>query len=130
MITSIHKPSTGLLATTIAALFVQIGVAAAATPPSDFQQQVRRVLAGTGVSRPAGVDSERSDRFGRDREAQASVQRLLLGETATPPVTLHAVTRHGQTAGLQLARAAGANDPQASVQQVLLGRRSALRGSL
>jgi hypothetical protein len=131
MITSIHKPVTGLLVTTLAALFVQIGSAAAASPPSDFQQQVRRVVAGTGASRsaPHAVPADVA-RPGRDGDAQAFVQRLLLGVTAAPPATLHAARRPAPAAGLQLARNAAAADPQASVRRLLLGRDPALRGAL
>jgi hypothetical protein len=130
MITSIHKPLTGLLLTTLAALFVPIG-AAAASPPSDFQQQVRRVVAGTGAPRSAPhVDSADVARPGRHGDAQAFVQRLLLGETAAPPATLQAAKRPAPTAGLQLARNVAAADPQASVRRLLLGRSQALRGAL
>lgn len=113
-----------------AALFIQIGSAAAATQARDFQQQVRKVLTGTLVSPPAArPDSRRPDPHDRNADTQAFVRGLLLGVSSSYRATTD--ERPRPKGALRVARSTTTDeDTQSAVRQVLLGQHASMEGAL
>ena len=105
------------LAAVTAALVLQIGSAAAASP-DDVQQQMRDVLAGK-VTRPPAPSATSGEDGGRPvADAQQLARLLLVGagsHTASGKNRPGAARDHG--------------DAQALAQRVLLGQRKAVAGS-
>src|SRR5512146_463222 len=94
-----------------AALFIQIGSAAAAGPRRGLQQQVRRVLTGTPASPSiARPDSGRPDPLDRDTDAQAFVRRLLLGVSVSRPTVAASVTRPQPNGAIEVTRSTGTGE--------------------
>jgi len=115
-----------------AALFLQIGGAAAAGARGDFQQQVRQVLAGT-PARPvrARPDSLSADRLEGDSDAQAFARGLLLGVSVSHRGVAASVKRRQPESALQVARLDDpGDDAQKSVRQLLLGQHAPVHGAL
>lgn len=115
-----------------AALLIQIGSAAAASPRGDFQQQVRQVLSGTparpAIARPG---SHPADRLDGNTDAQAFVRGLLLGVRVSHSGAADSDKRRQPKANLEAARGTNpVEDEQASVRQVLLGQHAAMHGAL
>ncbi|MGH7105231.1 MAG: hypothetical protein ACREFT_01840 [Acetobacteraceae bacterium] len=126
----IVKALKSTVAIACAAVFVHIGSAAAASPPVDFQQQVRRVLDGT-LAIPSNVRPDSSSPLDRDINAQAFVRRLLLGVSISTTGAADPVKRPQRTAALEMPESASAlGDTQATVRQLLLGQHASMRGGL
>lgn len=121
-----------MVAVASAALFVQIGSAAAASPRGDLQQQVRQVLTGALASRPtARPYSTGPDALDRSVDAQAFVQRLLLGVRVSYPVATDSSERPQPKGALHAATGTSSDeDVQATVRQVLRGEHASMRGAL
>lgn len=132
MSSPIVKTLKSTVAVASAALFIQIGSAAAASPRGDFQQQVRRVLTGIPASPSiARPDSGRPDRLDRDTDAQAFVRRVLLGVSVARSAAADSVRRPQAKGALEVTRSTSTGeDAQTTVRQVLLGRRASVRGAL
>jgi len=105
------------LAAVTAALVLQIGSAAAATP-DDVQQQMRDVLAGK-VTRPPAPSAASREQGGRPAADAQQLARLLLAGAGS----------HRASGNNRPGAARGHGDAQALAQQVLLGQRNAVAGS-
>ena len=132
MSSPIVKTLKSTVAAASAALFLQIGSAAAASPRGDFQQQVRRVLTGAPARPSIGhPDSGRPDPLDRHTDAQAFVQRLLLGVSISRPADADSVRRPQPKGALGATRSTNTDeDAQATVRQLLLGQHASMRGAL
>jgi len=115
-----------------AALFVQIGSAAAASPQGDIQAQMREVLSGsiaTRTIRPS--ESHSTDVVASDQDAQAFARQLLLGWSASHVGHAKATTPRLQAAAVASRETPRADeDFQSTVRQALLGERGSSRGAL
>jgi hypothetical protein len=113
-----------------AALFIQIGSAAAASPPVDFQQQVRSVLTGSIAAHAIPhSDADPTNTFGWNSDAQQFAQQLLLGwsvahRAQAPKENLQAETSNASR------RPHADEDFQLTVRQSLLGEGVSSRGAL
>lgn len=115
-----------------AALFVQIGSAAAAGPQVDFQQQVRDVLTGSiaahAMARP---DADPVSAVRSTADAQQFAQQLLLGWNVS-----HRGRAQVTKPKLQAKASDSSQKPQAdedfqsTVRQSLLGESASSRGAL
>jgi hypothetical protein len=114
-----------------AALFIQAGGAAAATPQVDFQQHVRDVLTGSIAAHAiAHPDADPSNTARPTADVQQLTQQLLLGWSVSHlgggPVT---------KPKLQAKASASCEEPQkdsdfqSTVRQSLLGESAASRGA-
>ena len=115
-----------------AALYIQIGSAAAAGARIDFQQQVAGVLAGTSahraVVRPTAAGPDRRE---RDADTQAFVRRLLCGIGIAHRADADSGLQPRSTGPLEIAdRAIPPDDEQRSVRRLLLGEHTPVRGAL
>lgn len=115
-----------------AALFIQIGSAAAASPQVDFQQQVRDVLTGSIAAHAIAHPDANPANAARSTEgAQQFAQQLLLGWSVSH------LGRAQVTEPKLQAKASDSNQrPQAyedfesTVRQTLLGESASSRGAL
>ena len=115
-----------------AAVFIQIGSAAAANPQVDFQQQVRDVLSGsTAAHAIQHSDGDPANAVRATPDAQQFAQQLLLGWSVS-----HLGRAQATKPNLQ-AKASGSSqktpadeDFQSTVRQSLLGESAASRGAL
>ncbi|MGH8290320.1 MAG: hypothetical protein ACREV7_15065 [Steroidobacteraceae bacterium] len=115
-----------------AALFIQIGSAAAASPQGDIQQQMREVLTGsiaTHAIPPSESDPENAARSNVDMQAFA--RQLLqgwsvshLGRATTTKQKLQA------EASVSSQKPLADVDFQSTVRRSLLGESASLRGAL
>ncbi len=115
-----------------AALFIQIGSAAAASSQVDFQQQVRDVLTGSNAAHAiahSGADPANAVRSTAD--AQQFTQQLLLGWSVS-----HLGHAQVTKPTLQAKASDSSQKPQAeedfqsTVRQSLLGESASSRGAL
>ena len=115
-----------------AALLINIGTAAAATPHSDFQRQVSAVLAGNIASHasPQG-NSTRNEAARSQVDAQQFAGQLLQGWSMSHPArTESAIRSRGPAAADVIRQASPAQeDVQSMVQRFLLGRTAARNAS-
>ena len=112
-----------------AALFIQIGSAAAATPQLDFQQQVRDVLTGSTATH-ANPHSDADPANTVRSDAQEFARQLLLGWGASH-VGAQATRQKAQAlASESTQRHQSEEDFQPTVQEVLLGAHASARGAL
>ena len=114
-----------------AALFFQIGSAAAASPQLDFQQQVRDVLTGSIATHTvAHSDADPANAVRSNTDAQEFARQLLLGWSVSH-VGARATKQKVQTlASESTQRPQSDGDFQSIVQEVLLGKHASLRGAL
>jgi|SRR5215469_4929861 len=100
-----------------AALLINIGSAAAATPQSDFQSQVSAVLAGNVVTHAAlQSNSTGNEAASSQVDAQQFARQLLQGWSVSHPV-------HGGSA--TQSQSAAQEDIQRTVQRFLTGQQTA-----
>ena len=132
MSTHITRRLSTALPIAAAALFIQIGSAAAASPQVDFQQQVRDVLTGSiaahAIPHP---DPDPANAVRSNPGAQQFAQQLLLGWSASHLGRAQAMKPKLQAEASdssQKPRADG--DFQATVRQSLLGESTSSRGAL
>ena len=114
-----------------AALFIQIGSAAAASPQVDFQRQVRDVLTGSIAAQATPhSDADAANAARSNPDAQEFARQLLLGRS---------VSHVGAQATEQKVRAFASEATQrpqwdegfqSTVQEVLLGEHASSRGAL
>ncbi|HEV2442540.1 MAG TPA: hypothetical protein VGT07_08445 [Steroidobacteraceae bacterium] len=115
-----------------ATLLIHLGTAAAATPHSDFQQQVSAVLAGKIASHSSlHANSTREELTGSQDDAQEFARQLLRGWSVSHPGrTLSAAQSRNQTAPDVTRRGPAARtDIQSTVQRLLLGLTAARNAS-
>jgi hypothetical protein len=115
-----------------AALFIQIGSAAAASPQVDLQQQVRDVLTGSiaahAIPHPE-ADSANAVRSTSD--AQLFAQQLLLGWSVSHLGRTRATKPKLQAKASDSSQKTPADeDFQSTVRQSLLGESASSRGAL
>jgi hypothetical protein len=115
-----------------AALFIQIGSAAAASPQVDFQQQVRDVLTGSIAAHPIPhSDADPANAVRSTSDAQRFAQQLLLGWSASHLVRTQAAKPKLQAKASGSSRKTPADeDFQSMVRQSLLGESASSRGAL
>jgi hypothetical protein len=114
-----------------AALVMQIGCAAAATPLSDFQSQVGAVLAGDIASHsPVRASSLRDEAAGSRLDSQQFVRQLLLGGSASVARRARSAARSASSAtpGEIREESPAHGEIQIEVQRLLLGLHGAARG--
>ena len=113
-----------------AALFIQIGSAAAASPQLDFQQQVRNVLTGSIATRAiAHSDADPANAVRSNPDAQGFARQLLLGWSVSH-VGAQAMKQKVQAAASESTqRPRSDEDFQSTVQEVLLGEHASSRGA-
>jgi hypothetical protein len=112
------------LALVFAALLINIGSAAAATPQDDFQSQVSAVLAGTAATQSTvRADSVRSEAPGTKIDAQQFARQLLLGWSASHPArgVSAALSESASTADVGGEDSSAQDDIQSTVQHFLRG---------
>jgi hypothetical protein len=115
-----------------AALFIQIGSAAAASPQVDFQQQVRNVLTGSiaahAIAHP-GADPANAVRS--TSGAQQFAQQLLLGWSVSHLKRTRATKPMLQAKTFDSSQKTQADkDFQSTVRQSLLGESASSRGAM
>jgi len=131
---SIHitRRSSAALPIAAAALFMQIGSAAAAGPQVDFQQQVRDVLTGSVAARAIQhSEADPANAVRSTSDAQLFAQQLLLGwsvshlghSQATKPTLQAKASDSSQKTPVD-------EDYQSTVRQSLLGESASSRGAL
>ena len=115
-----------------AALFLQIGSAAAASPQADFQQQVREVLTGSIAAHAIPhSDADPANAVPSNSDTQRFAQQLLLGWSVS-----HVGRVQMTKPNLQAEASASSQKPradedfQSTVRQSLLGERASSRGAL
>ena len=115
-----------------AALFIQIGSAAAASPQVDFQQQVRDVLAGSIAAHAiAHPDADPANAVRSTADAQQFAQQLLLGWSVSRPGRAQVTNPKLQANASDSSRKPQADeDFQSTVRQCLLGESASSRGAL
>ena len=115
-----------------AALLIQIGSAAAASPQVDFQQQVRNVLAGKIAAHAiAHSDADPSNAVHSTSDVQQFAQQLLLGWSVSHPGRTQARKQKLQADASDSSQKLGAQeDFQSTVRQSLLGENASSRGAL
>ena len=120
------------LSVAAAALFMQIGSAAAASPQLDFQQQVRDVLTGNMAARAiADSDADPANAVRSTSDVQQSMQQLLLGWSASHPGRTQAAKQKLQVdASESRQKPRAGEDFQSTVRQLLLGESASSRGAL
>ena len=115
-----------------AALFIQIGSAAAASPQVDFQKQVRDVLTGNIAAHAIQhSDADPANAVRSNSNAQQFAQQLLLGWSVSHLGRIPAMKPklHVEASGfVQKPRAE--EDFQSAVRQSLLGESASSRGAL
>lgn len=118
------------LAAAAAALFTQIGSAAAASPQIDFQEQVRGVLTGSIAAIPHS-DPDPANGVRSNSGAQQFAQQLLLGWSVSHLGRTQASRQTLQAkASESTQRPQSDEDFQSTVQEVLLGAHASSRGAL
>ena len=115
-----------------AALFIQIGSAAAASPQVDFQQQVRDVLTGSVAAHAIPhSDADPANAVRSNSDAQQFAQQLLLGWSVSHPGRAQATKPTLQAkASASSQRPQAHEDFQSTVRQSLLGESASSRGGL
>lgn len=115
-----------------AALFIQIGSAAAASPQVDFQQQVRGVLTGSIAAHVIPhSESDPTHAVRSSVDAQVSVRQFLLGWSLSHSGRVHATKQQLQVAASESNQKAQANEEfQSKVRQSLLGECASSRGAM
>lgn len=116
-----------------AALFIQIGSAAAASPQVDFQQQVRDVLTGSIAAHAIQhSDADPANAVRSNSDAQQFAQQLLLGWSVSHhgriPAMKPKLQAEASSGSVQNPRAE--EDFQSTVRQSLLGESASSRGAL
>ena len=114
-----------------AALFIQIGSAAAASPQVDLQQQVRNVLTGSIATHAIPrSDADAANAVRSNPDTQAFARQLLLGWSVShvgAPATKQKVQA---LASESTQRPQSDEDFQSTVQEVLLGEHASSRGAM
>jgi hypothetical protein len=115
-----------------AALFIQIGSAAAASPQVDFQQQVRDVLTGSVAARAIPhSDADPANAVRSNSDAQQFAQQLLLGWSVSHLGRARVVNPTLQAEVSDSSQKPRADeDFQSTVRQSLLGVSASSRGAL
>ena len=115
-----------------AALFVQIGSAAAASPQADFQQQVRGVLTGSIAAHAIPhSDADPANAVRSTSDAQRFAQQLLLGWSVSHLGRTQATKPKLQAKASDSRQKTPADeDFQSTVRQSLLGESASSRGAL
>ena len=115
-----------------AALFIQIGSAAAASPQVDFQQQVRDVLTGSIAARAIPhSDADPANAVRSNSDTQQFAQQLLLGWSVSHLNRAQAMKPKLQAEASDSSRKPQADaDFQSAVRQSLLGVNASSRGAL
>lgn len=119
------------LAVAAAALFLQIGSAAAASPQVDFQREVKNVLTGSIAARAIPhLDADRAITVGSKSDAQQFAQQLLLGWSVAHVGGAQAPKQNlqAEASDASLKLHAG-EDFQSKVRQSLLGESVSSRGA-
>lgn len=116
---------------TAAALFIQIGSAAAATPQGDIQQQMREVLSGSIATRASPrTESGPTDAARSNLDAQEFARQLLLGRSVSIVGNAKTTKQNLQADAFESSRKPRADeDFQSMVRRSLLGERAS-RGAL
>jgi len=132
MSTHITRRLSTALPVAAAALFIQIGSAAAASPQVDFQQQVREVLTGSIAAHAIPhSDADPANAVRSHPDTQEFARQLLLGwsvshvgrSQATKPKLQAEVSDSSQ-------KPRADEDFQSTVRQSLLGVSASARGAL
>ena len=128
----ITKPLSRALPIAAAALLIQIGSAAAASPQVDFQQQVSNVLAGNIAAHAiAHSDAAPPNAVHSTSDVQQFAQQLLLGWSVSHPGRTQARKQKLQADASDSSQKLGAQeDFQSTVRQSLLGESASSRGAL
>lgn len=115
-----------------AALFIQIGSAAAASPQVDFQQQVRDVLTGSIAAHAIPhSDADPANAVRSNSDTQQFAQQLLLGWSVFHLGRAQAMKPKLQAEASDSSQKPRADeDFQATVRQSLLGESASSRGAL
>lgn len=115
-----------------AALFIQIGSAAAASPQVDFQQQVRDVLTGNIAAHAiAHSDADPANPVRATSDAQQFAQQLLLGWSVSHLGRVEVAKPKLQAKASDSSRKPQVDeDFQSTVRQSLLGEGPSSRGAL
>lgn len=115
-----------------AALFIQIGSAAAASPQVDFQQQVRDVLTGSIAARTIPhSDADPANAAHSTSDAQQFAQQLLLGWSISRLGHAEVTKPKLQAKASDSSQKPQAHeDFQSTVRQSLLGESASSRGAL
>ena len=115
-----------------AALFIQIGSAAAASPQVDFQQQVRDVLTGSIAAHAIPhSDADPANAVRSTSDAQLFAQQLLLGWSVSHVERTQATKPKLQAKASDSSQKTPADeDFQSKVRQSLLGESASSRGAL
>jgi hypothetical protein len=115
-----------------AALFIQIGGAAAASPHVDFQQQVRDVLAGSIAAHAIPhSDADPANAVRSTSDTQLFAQQLLLGWSVSHLGRVQATKPKLQAKAPDSSQKTPADgDFQSTVRQSLLGESASSRGAL
>jgi hypothetical protein len=115
-----------------AALFIQIGSAAVASPKVDFQQQVRNVLAGSIAAHAiAHPDADPANAVRSTPDAQQFAQQLLLGWSASHLGRAEVTKPKLQANASESSQKPQTdNDFQSTVRQSLLGESASSRGAM
>jgi hypothetical protein len=115
-----------------AALFIQIGSAAAASPQVDFQQQVRDVLTGSVAARAIPhSDADPANAVRSNSDAQQFAQQLLLGWSVSHVGSAKATKQKLQADASESSQQSQSDeDFQSTVRQSLLGVSASSRGAL
>ena len=132
MSTHITRYLSTALPVAAAALFIQIGSAAAASPQVDFQQQVRDVLTGNvAVHAIAHPDADPANAARSTADAQRFAQQLLLGWSVSHPGRAQMTEPKLQANASDSSQKPQADeDFQSTVRQSLLGESASSRGAL
>ncbi len=133
-IMSIHitRRSSAALPIAAAALFIQIGSAAASSPQVDFQQQVRDVLTGSIATHAIPhSDADPANAVRSNSDAQQFAQQLLLGWSVSHLGRAKAMKPKLQAEAADSSQKPRTNeDFQSTVRQSLLGESASSRGAL
>lgn len=114
-----------------AALFIQIGSAAATSPQVDFQQQVRDVLTGSIATHAIPhSDADAANAVLSNPDAQEFARQLLLGWSVSHVGTQAAKQKVQALASESTQRPQSDEDFQSTVRGVLLGERASSRGAM
>jgi hypothetical protein len=132
MSTHITRRLSTALPVAAAALFIQIGSAAAANPRVDFQQQVRNVISGsTAAHAIPKPDADPANAVRSHSDAQHFAQQLLLGWSASHLGHVRAMRPKLQAKAYDSSQKPRADeDFQAKVRESLLGESASSRGAL
>jgi hypothetical protein len=114
-----------------AALFIQIGSAAAASPQVDLQQQVRNVLTGSIATHAIPrSDADAANAARSNPDTQAFARQLLLGWSVSHVGARATKQKVQALASESTQRPQSDEDFQSTVQEVLLGEHASSRGAM